>query len=322
VKNQNNNNNESPSSKSDPKPDETDYAAMLENDLKYHLLMELTTDAIVIIQKGMIRECNHYMAKMCDYSLEEVVDTCFASYFHSKDMAAVESLGEVSLKDPNAVETLEARLVCKNAYQLRVEITAVRCTIRQKPAIICNIRDVSPPLATEAEINTHRTLDSIAALSGGIAHDYNNLLTAIIGNITLAQTYLSKDEKPSRFLDHALAASQSARNLTQKLITFSKGGSPNKQVTAVDRLVKSAVEFTLSGSNIKSSYRFAPNLWPINVDRTQIGQAIHNIVMNAREAMPDGGRLKIVAANAAATDNIVSLAAGNYVKISIADQGR
>jgi len=183
--------------------------------------------------------------------------------------------------------------------------------------------DPSPAETDDSSmLENDQKLDSIAALSGGIAHDYNNLLTSIIGNISLAQTYLSKDEKAFKLLDHALAASETARNLTQKLITFSRGGSPNKQVTAVDRLVKSAVEFTLSGSNIQSSYRFAPQLWQIEVDQTQIGQAIHNIVMNAREAMPDGGRLNIVAANTAATDDMASLAAGKYVKIAITDQGR
>jgi nitrogen-specific signal transduction histidine kinase/CheY-like chemotaxis protein len=174
---------------------------------------------------------------------------------------------------------------------------------------------------SDAEINQHRTLDSIAALSGGIAHDYNNLLTAIIGNITLARRYLNENDKAFRLLDHALQASEAAKKLTQKLITFSKGGSPNKEVAAVDRLVKSAVEFTLSGSNIKSSYKFAPDLWQILVDQSQIGQAIHNIVMNAREAMPEGGHIDIVASNTAATDKIASLATGNYVKVSITDQG-
>jgi signal transduction histidine kinase len=175
---------------------------------------------------------------------------------------------------------------------------------------------------SDAEINQHRTLDSIAALSGGIAHDYNNLLTAIIGNITLARRYLNENDKAFRLLDHALQASEAAKKLTQKLITFSKGGSPNKEVAAVDRLVKSAVEFTLSGSNIKSSYKFAPDLWQILVDQSQIGQAIHNIVMNAREAMPQGGHIKIAAGNIAITDEIASLPEVNYAKISIADQGR
>lgn len=171
------------------------------------------------------------------------------------------------------------------------------------------------------EIDRHGTLDSIAALSGGIAHDYNNLLTAIIGNITLARRYLDPDDKAIRLLDQALQASEAARKLTQKLITFSRGGAPRKVVTAVDRLVRNAVDFTLSGSNIKSSYRFAPDLWRVAVDQSQIGQAIHNIVMNAREAMPQGGHIEIVATNITAPAGIDSLEKGDYVKISITDQG-
>jgi len=177
-------------------------------------------------------------------------------------------------------------------------------------------------LSEETEINRHRTLDSIAALSGGIAHDYNNLLTAIIGNITLARRYLDPDDKAFRLLDQALQASDAAKKLTQKLITFSRGGAPRKVVTAVDRLVTNAVDFTLSGSNIKTSYHFAPDLWRIAVDQSQVGQAIHNIVMNAREAMPQGGNIKIAATNIAAPAAIDSLEQGDYVKISITDQGR
>ena len=167
----------------------------------------------------------------------------------------------------------------------------------------------------------HRQPDSIAALSGGIAHDYNNLLTAIIGNITLAQTYLNPDDKPTKLLHQALVASQAARNLTQKLIAFSKGGSPNRTITLVERLVKNVVDFTLSGSNIKCSYNFAPNLWRINVDQSQIGQALHNVVMNAREAMPDGGHIVAAVDNVCLTHEIPTLSAGNYIRISITDHG-
>jgi signal transduction histidine kinase len=167
----------------------------------------------------------------------------------------------------------------------------------------------------------HRQADSIAALAGGIAHDYNNLLTAIIGNITLAQTYLNPDEKPFRPLQQALAASQAARNLTRKLIFFSKGGTPNRTITSVERLVKNVVDFTLSGSNIKCTYNVVPNPWRINVDQSQIGQALHNVVMNAREAMPDGGHIVAAVDNVQLTRQISTLPAGNYVRISITDHG-
>jgi signal transduction histidine kinase len=167
-----------------------------------------------------------------------------------------------------------------------------------------------------------RQLESIAALSGGIAHDYNNLLTAIIGNISLAQTYLDPDDRVFLLLNQALTASKTAKDLTQKLITFSRGGSPDKKVAEVAKLVKNATEFTLSGSNLKCDFNFPDNLWPVEVDNRQIGQAIHNLVLNAREAMPEGGLLEVNAENVTSADDLSNLRKGKYVKISFTDQGK
>ena len=176
-------------------------------------------------------------------------------------------------------------------------------------------------LLSQNDLKKDGQQDSIAALAGGIAHDYNNLLTAIIGNISLAQTYLSQDDRSFKLLNHALAASETARKLTRKLITFSRGVSPIKEISAVDRLVISAVEFTLSGSNIKCTYNFSPDLWQINVDRSQIGQALHHVVINAREAMPEGGYISASAENVRLDREVPALPAGNYVRISITDHG-
>jgi CheY-like chemotaxis protein len=105
------------------------------------------------------------------------------------------------------------------------------------------------------------------------------------------------------------------------LITFSRGGSPDKKIAAVASLVKNATEFTLSGSNLKAKFNFPDNLWPVEVDKRQIGQAIHNVIMNAREAMPDGGLLEVSAENVTSDDDLSNLRNGKYVKISITDFG-
>jgi CheY-like chemotaxis protein len=110
--------------------------------------------------------------------------------------------------------------------------------------------------------------------------------------------------------------------LTQKLITFSKGGSPDKKIAEVAKLVKNATEFTLSGSNLKCDFYFPDNLWPVEVDNRQIGQAIHNVIMNAREAMPEGGLLGVKAENVTSNDDLSNLRKGKYVKISISDHGK
>lgn len=174
---------------------------------------------------------------------------------------------------------------------------------------------------TEEELLKAKKLESIAALSGGIAHDYNNLLTSIMGNISLAQTYLEHDDKIYGLLNEAQHASVLAKALTRKLITFSRGGAPIKKTVPVSPLVKRATEFSLSGSNIKCEFHIPDELWLVEIDETQIGQAIYNLVMNAREAMRDGGTIRVAAENVNITDGIPTLKEGEYVKISFNDEG-
>lgn len=173
----------------------------------------------------------------------------------------------------------------------------------------------------EEELIKAKKLESIAALSGGIAHDYNNLLTSILGNISLAQKYLRPEDKAFGLLNEAQHASMLAKDLTQKLIVFSKGGGPTKKIASLSPLVKRATEFSLSGSNVKCEFNIPDELWAVEIDETQIGQAIYNLIMNAREAMSDGGTIRVAAENVNITDEVLSLKNGSYAKISFEDEG-
>ena len=294
----------------------------IESEEKFRLLMELTTDGVIVVQDGKIKEVNYYLAKMCDFTIDEVLDTDLASFFHADDFETIASIYEKPLADDNALAIHDLTLMCKNGHPIDVEVIAGRFIFQNKPSNLLVVRDISERGKSQGEMERTRQLESIAALSGGIAHDYNNLLTAIIGNISLAQTYLEPDDKVFLLLSQALAASRTAKDLTQKLITFSKGGTPDKKIAEVAKLVKNATEFTLSGSNLKCNFSFADNLWPVEVDSRQIGQAIHNVIMNAREAMPEGGLLKVVAENVTSDDDLSNLRKGNYVKVSITDHGK
>jgi PAS domain S-box-containing protein len=296
--------------------------SLIESEEKFRLLMELSTDGVLVVQDGKIKEVNYYLAKMCGYTIDEIQDTDLASYFHPDDIDTIETIYEMPLKDENELAVHELTLMCKNGLQVDAEVIAGRFMFQNKPSNLLVIRDISERHRIEREPLKSRQLESIAALSGGIAHDYNNLLTAIIGNITLAQTYLDPDDKVFLLLSQALAASQTAKDLTQKLITFSKGGTPDKKIADVAKLVKSTIEFTLSGSDLKCEYYFAEDLLPVKVDNGQIGQAIHHVIMNAREAMPQGGPLVVSAENVKSSENLPGLRDGKYIKISIADQGK
>jgi PAS domain S-box-containing protein len=300
--------------------------SLIESEEKFRLLMELATDGVLVVQDGKIKEVNYYLAKMCGYTIDEVLDTDLASFFHSEDIAedieTIATFYEKPLTDDNALEVHALTLMCKNGHRIDVEVIAGRFIFQNKPSNLLVVRDISDRSKSEHELERTRQLESIAALSGGIAHDYNNLLTAIIGNISLAQTYLDPDDRVFLLLNQALTASKTAKDLTQKLITFSKGGSPDKKVAEVAKLVKSATEFTLSGSNLKCDFNFPDNLWLVEVDNRQIGQAIHNLILNAREAMPEGGLLEVNAENVTSDADLSNLRKGKYVKISITDQGK
>ncbi len=296
--------------------------SLIESEEKFRLLMELATDGVLVVQDGKIREVNYYLAKMCGYTIDEVLDTDLASFFHPDDIETIATIYEKPLTDDNALAIHDLTLMCKNGHKVDVEVIAGRFIFQNKPSNLLVVRDISDRSKSDRKLKRTRQLESIAALSGGIAHDYNNLLTAIIGNISLAQTYLDPDDKVFLLLSQALAASKTAKDLTQNLITFSKGGSPDKKIAEVARLVKNATEFTLSGSNLKCDFNFPDNLWPVEVDSRQIGQAIHNVIMNAREAMPEGGLLEVSAENVPSDDDLSNLRNGNYVKISITDFGK
>lgn len=166
-----------------------------------------------------------------------------------------------------------------------------------------------------------RQLESIAALSGGIAHDYNNLLTAIMGNLSLALEHVASDAELAGLLKQALAASRVARTLTQRLITFSKGGQPTKQPTDIVAVVENAAAFSLSGSNIRCELNPPAQTWPADVDPQQIGQAVHHLMVNAAESMPAGGTVAIGFENKTIGRPCGFLTSGRYIDIVIKDQG-
>ena len=164
-------------------------------------------------------------------------------------------------------------------------------------------------------------LESIGLLAGGIAHDFNNLLTAIVGNLFLTKLALTNDHEAQASLNDAEAACMRAAGLTQQLLTFSKGGAPiTKRISAVE-LLRETVSFVARGAGVRCELTVADNLWPLDVDEGQMTQVINNLVINAQQAMPDGGRLRVCAENLRLAQPFGPLVPGAYVKIVFDDEG-
>jgi len=188
-------------------------------------------------------------------------------------------------------------------------------------ASVTAFRDITEHKRLENELLKAQKLESVGFLAGGIAHDFNNLLQAILGNISLAKIYCRPGDKIYRRLTEAENASMQATDLSYRLLTFSKGGEPFKQITSIEGVITKAVKFTLSGSNVTCEFDIHDSCHKVEIDEGQITQVIHNLVMNAREAMPEGGTVRVSAENVAISDGDPPLEAGEYLMISITDQG-
>jgi nitrogen-specific signal transduction histidine kinase/ActR/RegA family two-component response regulator len=162
----------------------------------------------------------------------------------------------------------------------------------------------------------NQKIESLGVLAGGIAHDFNNILTIILGNVSLARLQLNDPEKVIIRLEEAENATVRAKDLAQQLLTFARGGEPVKKIVEVAGLLKEAAGFALHGSNVRGEFALADDLWPVEADEGQLSQVIQNLVLNAVQAMPEGGSVTISAENAASPQE-----GKRFVKISVADTG-
>jgi two-component system cell cycle sensor histidine kinase/response regulator CckA len=183
--------------------------------------------------------------------------------------------------------------------------------------------DITYKRKMEKELQKIQKLESIGILAGGIAHDFNNILSGIAGSISLAKMWIDKGDRSYELLHKAEKAAFEARNLTQQLLTFSKGGAPIKESATIRELFEESASFALSGSNVRCVFDFPEDLWAVDIDRGQINQVINNLVINADQAMPEGGNIVITGRNILPGDTHKSIPLRDvpYVKVSVHDEG-
>jgi PAS domain S-box-containing protein len=215
-------------------------------------------------------------------------------------------------------------LIKKDGTKITIEDSAAPIRDRNSNVIgiVLVFRDVTEKQRTEEEMLKVEKLQSVGVLAGGLAHDFNNLLTSMVGNISMAKMYVDTRSKAYARLNEAEAASRRATDLTYQLLTFAKGGTPVKRAASIVDILREAVSFTLSGTNIASESVIDDNIRAVEVDTGQISQVFSNLIINAVQSMEGGGTLRYAVCNAVLGEQEVpSLEAGTYVKISIHDTG-
>ncbi len=182
--------------------------------------------------------------------------------------------------------------------------------------------DMTERKRMEGELLKTQKLESLGVLAGGIAHDFNNILTAVLGNVALAKMSLQTRDRVYNRLEETEKACLRARDLTRQLLTFSKGGAPVKKTVSLPELILDSAGFALRGSNVSCQYALSDDLWPVEGDEGQLSQVLSNLVLNAEDAMPDGGAITITARNVHLPKPLSSSTPpGRYVKITVEDRG-
>lgn len=196
----------------------------------------------------------------------------------------------------------------------------IRDVSSQPAGVVLVLRDVTERAKLEAEMLRATKLESVGVLAGGIAHDFNNLLTVIMGNVTLATLDSQIQEGGVQWLNEAEKGLMRARDLTQQLLTFAKGGDPIRSAVQLAEVVRETAQFSLHGSKVKCEFEIEKDLWAADVDKGQIGQVVQNLVLNAVQAMPSGGLIWINLSNDGAPPVRSGLTSA-AVRLSVADTG-
>ncbi|QTA81364.1 Two component system response regulator/histidine kinase, PAS domain-containing [Desulfonema limicola] len=231
-------------------------------------------------------------------------------------------LKDIQKAKKNQSEQREFDIRCKDGTVRSILFRLVNMD-QDSCMVICE--DITYRKQSREEFLKARKLEAVGILAGGIAHDFNNLLSVIMGNINLAQMQAEPGTSFARWLDEAEKAAIRAKNLTQKFTIFSSGGKPVKKVTSLKNIIENAMALAISGSNVICKYDISPDTWKVEIDSEQMNQVINNITLNAVYAMPKGGTIHVSSENIEFSEqnsgNWLSIPDGQYVKISICDQG-
>jgi signal transduction histidine kinase len=184
------------------------------------------------------------------------------------------------------------------------------------------LEDITEQKVAQDELLQRTKLESLGTFADGVAKDFDSLLSAILRNVFLAKiSAIDEDKIMEDGLAVAERAGLQAKELAHRLSTFAQGGYPVRKLENLEPLLREAAQNVFKGSNVTCNISIAEELWPCEVDAAQIRQVVENVLINAKDAMPDGGIVELIAENTTIGTNIRSVKQGNYVRIIIKDQG-
>ena len=288
---------------------------------------------------GTIQVMNKAAEKFTGWTQEEAAGRPVMDVLVLIDNSAreprINSLEKILEKEEHSASSRYSLLLARDGVKRIVSAfgSRIKNAGGEMVGMVLVLRDVTEEQKLQIRLQRDDKLESLGVLAGGLAHDFNNLLGGLFGYIEMAKE-TSTQKEVADYLDHAMTVFNRAKGLTQQLLTFAKGGAPIRKTLHMEELVRKSVSFALSGSNVSSTITAAEDLWLCDVDDNQLGQVIDNLVINAQQAMPEGGNLTVTLKNAqiesassgddgfdGVSGSSSGLASGEYVVIIITDTG-
>ena len=259
--------------------------------------------------------CNLAAEKILNRSAEEIISLPFREVLPLVgDRVGAEDIDSGELQCQDRIECAERGTIC-----LEVSSSPVTDEAGKRTGSVVAFRDITDRLRLERELIRSQKLESLGLLAGGIAHDFNNLLTIMMGNIDLVENGRDLAELDRESLELAKQASSRARTLTEQLLTFARGGAPRQRISSLHEIVDQSVALSFSGLNVSCQVKIPDDLWLANVDPGQLSQVFNNLLINAAQAMPEGGLVLVVGRNLESPPQLQE--EGQWVRIDVIDTG-
>jgi len=301
--------------------------ALRESQEKYRLVVENANDSITILQDGLFKFANQKSTVLTGYTTGELMSTPFIDTVYKEDQPLVMKNHVARIQGRPAPANYEFRIKNKSGAPVWVNGAAVLISWNNRPAILTFMRDISEQKRLEEQILHVQKMEAIGTLAGGIAHDFNNLLQVIQGYAQLLLFGQKSPEEYKKELKSILTAAKKGGDLTMQLLTFGRKVETNPKSISINMQIEKTIKM-LSRTILKMieiQFRPLKNLPRVFVDPGQIEQVVMNLVINARDAMPDGGRIdietQVVSMDDSAAKTHMVPKPGKYILMRITDTG-
>ena len=301
--------------------------ALRESEKRYRTVLEANPDSVIVYDmEGRVTYLNPTFTRVFGWKLEDRLGKKMDMFVPEEDWPNTKRMIEKVLAGEN-VSGIETHRYTEAGNIIPVSISGAIYNDRDgNPAgSVVNLRDISEQKKLEAQMQQSQKMEAIGTLAGGIAHDYNNLLMGILGNVSLISLDFDSSHPYYKKLKNIEKYVRSGADLTKQLLGFAKGGKYEvKPVDINDLLEKSSEMFSRTRKEIRIHRKYQKDIWSVEVDLSQIEQVLLNLYVNAGQAMPGGGNLYLQTENVTLNENYVrhfSAKKGDYVKISVKDTG-